>query len=307
MVDNKFSTPSKVSSGVPQGSVLGPLLFQLFINDLPNGIESSVKLYADDVLILRSITTPNDHQALQNDLTKLALWSANWQMPFNLTKCELLTVTNSPHPSAYHYKLNDYTIQRVQSIKYLGLTISHNLSWSPYISKIVSKVNQVQSFFQRNLSYCSRDLKVKCYQTYIRPIIEYAAVVWSPHTQSDINAVEMLQRNAARFVFNNFSRSSSVSNMLAYLGWDTLEQRRNQLTLLMFYKIIHKLVEVPHQHILTKAPASTRSGTNKFIHLHSKIDSYKFSFFPRAIRFWNSLPNPVIQSAFFYIFKHLIM
>ena len=152
VVDN---TPSKVSSGVPQGSVLAPLLFQLFINDLPNGIESSVKLYADDVLILRSITTPNDHQTLQNDLTKLALWSANWQMPFNLTKCKLLTVTNSPHPSTYHYKLNDYTIQRVQSIKHLGLTISHNLSWSPHISKIVSKVNQVQSFFRRNLSYCS--------------------------------------------------------------------------------------------------------------------------------------------------------
>ena len=99
VIDSKFSYPSKVTSGVPQGSVSGPLLFQLFINDLPNGIESSVKLYADDVLIMRSITTPNDHQILQNDLIKLAIWSANWQMPFNLAKCEHLTVTNSPiHP-----------------------------------------------------------------------------------------------------------------------------------------------------------------------------------------------------------------
>ena len=145
---------------------------------------------------MRSITTPNDHQILQNDLTKLVLWSVNWQMPFNL---EHLTVTNSPHPSTHHYKLTDYTIQRVQSIKYLGLTISHNLSWSPQISRIVSKVNQIQSFFRRNLSHCSRSLiKVKCYQTYIRPIIEYAAVIWSPHTQSDIHNVEMLQRKAAR-------------------------------------------------------------------------------------------------------------
>ena len=169
VVDNKFSIPSKVTSGVPQGSVLGPLLFQLFINGLPNGIESSVKLYTDDVLIMRSITTPNDHQILQNDLTKLVLWSAIWQMPFNLAKCEDLPVTNSTYPSTHYYKLNDYTIQRVQSIKYLGLTISHNLSWSPQISRIVSKVNQVQSFFRRNLSYCSRDIKVKCYQTYVHP------------------------------------------------------------------------------------------------------------------------------------------
>ena len=95
--------------------------------------------------------------------------------------------------------------------------------------------------------------------------------------------------------------------MLEHLGWDTLEQRRNQLTLLMLYKIIHQLVEVPNQYILTKAPASTRSGTSKFIHLYSRIDSYKFSFFPRAIRLWNSLPNHVTQSASFDIFKPLIM
>ena len=76
IIDNKFSVPSTVISGVPQGSVLGPLLFQLFINDLPNDIESLVKLYADDVLVMRNIITPNYHQTLQNDLTKLALWSA---------------------------------------------------------------------------------------------------------------------------------------------------------------------------------------------------------------------------------------
>ena len=97
--------------------------------------------------------------------------------------------------------------------------------------------------------------------------------------------------------------------MLEHLGWDTLEQRRNQLTLLMLYKIIHQLVEVPHQYILIKAHASTRSGARKFIHLYSRIDSYKFSFFSRAIRLWNSLPNHMTQSASFDIrklFKPLI-
>ena len=133
--------------------------------------------------------------------------------------------------------------------------------------------------------------------------------IWSPRTQSDIHIVEMLQRKAARFVFNDFSRFSSVTDMLGHLRWDTLEQRRNQLTLLMLYKIIHQLVEVPHQCILTKAPASTRSSTSKFIHLYSRIDSYKFPFFPRAIKLWNSLrlPNHVTQSASFDIFKPLIM
>ena len=228
-------------------------------------------------------------------------------MPFNLAKCEHLTVTNKPHPSIYHYKINDYIIQKVESIKYLGLTISHNLSWSQHISRISGKVNSIQAFFRRNLAHCSRDLKVKCYQTYIRPIIEYAAVVWSPYTQSSIHAIEMLQRKVARFVCNDFTRLSSITRMLEHLGWDTLEQRRNQLTLLMLYKIINQLVEVPHHHILAKASASTRSSTSKYVHLYSRIDSYKFSFFPRAIRLWNSLPNHVTQSVSFDSFKHSIM
>ena len=133
-------------------------------------------------------------------------------MPFNLAKCEHLTVTNcnSPmHSCTHHYKLNDYTIRRLQSIKYLGLTTSHDLSWSPHIFRIVSKVSIL---FQRNLSYYSRDLKVKCYQTYIHPIIKYATLIWSPLTQSDIYIVEMLQRKAARFVFNDSLRFSSVNN-----------------------------------------------------------------------------------------------
>ena len=103
--------------------------------------------------------------------------------------------------------------------------LMHNLSWSPHISRIVGKVNSVQSFFRRNLAYCPRDLKVKCYQTYIRPIIEYAAVVWSPHTQSSIDAVEILQWKAAKFVCCDFARLSSVTSMLEHLRWDTLEQR----------------------------------------------------------------------------------
>ena len=133
VIENKLSDLTPVTSGVLQGSVLGPLLFLLFINDLPRSIDSVVKLYADDVLMYRSIKDRSDHQALQNDLNKLAHWSTIWQMPFNLTKCEYLIVINKSSPLMYHYKLNDYEIQRVQSAKYLGLTISGNLSWSTHI------------------------------------------------------------------------------------------------------------------------------------------------------------------------------
>ena len=131
--------------------------------------------------------------------------------------------------------------------------------------------------------------------------------MWSPHTQSSIDAVEMLQWKAVRFVCNDFARLSSVTSMLEHLGWDTLEQRQNQLTLLMLYKIINQLVEVPHRHILASAPTYTRSSSRKCIHLYSRIDLHKFSFFPTAIRLCNSLSNHITHSVSFDSFKHSIM
>ena len=177
VVENKFSALTPVISGVPQGSVLGPLLFLLFINDLPISIDSLVKLYADDVLMYRSINDVSDHQILQDDLNKLIHWSNIWLMPFNLNKCEHLIITNKSSPFIYYYKLNDYTIQRVQAAKYLGLTIFHNLSWSTHIAGIIGRATSALAFFWRNFNQCSRDVEIKCYLTYVHPIIEYAAVI----------------------------------------------------------------------------------------------------------------------------------
>jgi len=306
IIENKFSDLTPVTSGVPQGSVLGPLLFLLFINDLPCGIDSVVKLYADDVLMFRSIKDPSDHQALQNDLNKLAHWSSIWQMPFNLTKCEYLIVTNKSSPLVCQYKLNDYKLQRVLSAKYLGVTISSNLSWSTHISGVIGRANSALSFFRRNFGHCNREIKIKCYETYIRPICEYATVIWSPHLQSNIHQLEMVQRKAARFVFSDYSRYSSVSAMLNELDWRTLEKRRDNSILVMLHKIINQYVDIPHNQILHTAPSNTRSNSRKFLHLPSRIDSFKHSFFPGAIRLWNHLPDHLVEIDNVDTFKSLL-
>ena len=214
-----------------------------------------------------------------------------------------------------NYKLNDYTIQRVQAAKYLGLIISHNLSWSTHIAGIIGRATSALAFFRRNFNQCSRDVKIKCYLTYIRPIIEYSAVIWSPHLQNNIYQIEMVQRKAARFVFNDHSRHSSVTDMLNRLNWQSLEKRRDDLTLLMFYKIINQHVDVPYNHIidniydhiLQKPFNFTRSGNRKFLHLPSRINSFKYSFFPRAIRLWNHLPDYIVETDVnIDTFKHLL-
>ena len=108
------------------------------------------------------------------------------------------------------------------SAKYLGITLTNNLSWSEHITKITSKANSTRAFLQRNLSQCQRSVKCACYNTYVRPTLEYASSVWSPHLLSDINRIEMVQRRSARFAYNDFARTSSVTSMLNNLNWPLL-------------------------------------------------------------------------------------
>jgi len=239
------------------------LLFLLFINDLPSGINSMIKLYADDVLMFRGIYSSTDQQMLHKDIDILAQWSAMCQIPFNLTKCEHLRMAGRMLPSICHYTINGHTIQSVKSAKYLGLTLSHNLSWSGYISRVTGKANSVLAFLQRNLYHCPQGLKVKAYLTYVCPIVEYASDVWSPYTQCLIHQMEMILRRAARFVFIDFSRCSSVTSLLSQLNWPSLQLCRDQSSLIMFFKIIHNLVNiiVSYAHLHTPPVVQTSLST----------------------------------------------
>ena len=148
-------------------------------------------------------------------------------MPFmiNLTKYELLIVANSPYSSTYHHKLMTTLYKGFSQSNILGLQYHITYHGHLIFLKLSAKLTKSNLFF-RNLPYCSREVKVKCYQTYIRPIIEYASVVWSPHTQSELRYSNGKQPDLSCII--QFSRFSSVSNMIEHLGWDKLEQRRNQ-------------------------------------------------------------------------------
>ncbi len=304
ILNNIHSDPCKVLSGVPQGSVLGPLLFLLFINDLPDNISSSIRLYADDVIIYRSIYSNEDVIHLQMDLDTLSKWALDWHITFNLDKCEHLVITNIRSPLCSEYKINDHSICKVSNAKYLGVTINHNLSWANHIGTISRKANAVHGFLQRNLRKCSTSIKSLAYFTYVRPILEYASVVWAPHTKCLITMLEKIQRRAARFVCNNYSRYNSVTDMLNLLNWQSLEQRRNQVKSIMFYKIINNIVSVNLHQYLQPSVAITRGHHLRFIQLQARVDVYLHSFLPSTIRLWNSLPANMVSSLTIDNFKN---
>ena len=131
VLDGQASDPVPVLSGVPQGSVLRPVLFLIFINDLPENIRSSVRLFADDCVLYRNIESPMDCQILEDDLNSLAQWETDWQMKFYVAKCHSMMVTRHPPDKhiQFDYTLHQQRLEQVQSAKYLGLTITNDLDW----------------------------------------------------------------------------------------------------------------------------------------------------------------------------------
>ena len=171
VLDGQASDPVPLLSGVPQGSVLGPVLFLIFINDLPDNIGSSVRLFADDCVLYRNIHSLQDCLTLQEDLTSLGQWEADWQMKFNVAKCHSMRVTRHQHHKQilFDYSLHNQTLENFQSAKYLGITITDNMDWGQHVSEISSKVTKTLGFFRRNLAFAPRSTKEVAYKTLVRP------------------------------------------------------------------------------------------------------------------------------------------
>ena len=143
LLEGIFSEPAPVLSGVPQGTVLGPLLFVIYINDLPKYVSpgTEVRLFSDDSAVYRAIKSREDHEILQRAIKSLEQWEADWSMSFHPEKCQLLRITKQRKPSHYVYNIHGVLIDSVKEAKYLGVTIDNKLSWSPHIHAVCKKAH----------------------------------------------------------------------------------------------------------------------------------------------------------------------
>ncbi|KAK3097903.1 hypothetical protein FSP39_014294 [Pinctada imbricata] len=298
------SRRSPVQSGVPQGSVLGPLLFLLYINDLPDYVNngSTVRLFADDCVLYRSITTARDAEKLQQDLEALQRWEKDWLMTFHPQKCQVIHITNKRSPLRAPYSIHGHVLEEVETAKYLGVIIDKSLRWSTHISAVAKKANNTRAFLQRNIYQCPRTTKALCYTTLVRPQMEYASLIWDPHTKTNINQLEMVQRRAARFVTGDYHRTSSVSTMLQQLQWPTLQERRITSRAVMMFRIVNNLVDVPITY-LTPTAVTVRGHNQRFLVPYARTEVYQHSFFPGATRIWNSLPHTTVACSSLDTFK----
>ena len=181
----------------------------------------------------------------------------------------------------------------------------------PHIDQVAKKANNTNAFLRHNISTCPSKIKEQCYRTMVRPLMEYACVVWDPITQKDTHKIEMVQRRAARFVYGDYRTTSSITSMLRSLQWDTLQHRRQQIKVTMLFRIINGLVAIPSQPYLVPRGASTttRGHNLRYLVPYSRVQFHQQSFFPSTIRLWNNLPDSVATASSLEGFKeqlHLI-
>ena len=180
---NGVSGWQSVKSGVPQGSILGPLLFLIYVNDMPNCVFSTAKMFADDTKLYHQIRIHEDCSILQDDLNSLAAWTDKWLLRFNATKCVVIKIKMS---FLYMYTLNGHVLEQVSTQKDLGVTISDSLKPSEHIATIIKKANQRTGLIRRCFSNLTKDKVLILYTSLVRPILEYVSPVWSTHLEQKI-------------------------------------------------------------------------------------------------------------------------
>ena len=320
VVEGEESKSVKVESGVPQGTVLGPLMFLCHINDLPDSVQSQVRLFADDCLLYRPIRSAKDHEILQNDLIELEKWTSRWGMRFNAKKCYVMSIRNT---SSHFYELDNTILQQVTSNPYLGITLSEDLQWSTHIQNITKKANLTLAYLRRNLKNCPEECRKLAYISLVRSTLEYGSSIWDPYLLKDINSIEKVQRQAARFIKRDYKNREEgcATQMLNDLDLPSLQQRREFDKLVFLFKIAGGMVPAinPCDYLtsqktkrLIKAKQFTDyqcsnlvdiNLTNNFVVVTSRTAQFRHSFFVDSIIKWNHLPDSIVHAETVESFK----
>ena len=247
VINGSYSSWTPVRSGVPQGSVLGPLLFILYVNDIYSVINYSKHgMFADDLAIYREVHTSADCKLLQSDLASVLLWSQRWQLSLNSAKCEAINVSNKRSPVSFSYVINSQPIKWSSQLRYLGVFFDSHLKWSAHCRHTVAKATRKLNLLRRSLFGCPSAVKSLAFTSIVRPHLEYASVVWNPYTSADVNLLEAVQNRAARWICATwdpvtYSWSKSSLTCLHELAWPSLVQRRTYFIVDYLHSILHSI------------------------------------------------------------------
>ncbi|XP_065672152.1 uncharacterized protein LOC136089977 [Hydra vulgaris] len=268
------STWKKVSSGVPQGSILGPFLFITYINDLPEKIKNMVKIYADDTKILSAVYSIEDAKLVQRDLNIIEDWSEKWLIKLNESKCVVMQY--GKNNINFNYIVNGSKINNSTHERDLGVNFDTSLKWKKHIVACSSKANAIMGMIKNTFVHLNQHLLKQLYTTFVRPLIEFAAPVWSPNCKGDIEILKRVQHRVTRMIKN--LRSLLYEDRLQILGLTTLSERRKRVDLIQIFKIFNeiKAVDLLNKPVFSK---SCRGHSRKYSREQTKLSkAVKVSF-----------------------------
>ena len=303
VVDGEVSNWKSVLSGVPQGSVLGPILFLIYINDLDDSITSDVLKFADETKLFRKVNTDGDKQHLQNDLDRLVKWSEKWQMLFNFGKCKCL---HTGHGNLnVNYKMGDTVLGTTVKEKDLGVTISADMKVSEQCGIAASKGNKILGLIRRNITYKEKKLIIPLYKAIVRPHLEYCMQAWRPYRKKDIDTLERIQRRATKMIPE--LRDLSYEERLKECGLTTLETRRLRGDQIEVFKILNGYENIDRNMFFSlKKDSRTRGHEVKLVKYQCRLDIRKHSFSQRTINEWNKLSTDCVTASSVNMFKNKV-
>ena len=305
IVNGKESTWGTVTSGIPQGSVLGPILFVLFINDLPEHLPNSSKLYlyADDTKIFREIKDDLDREKLQEDIYSMYEWSERWLLRFHPDKCKTMHIgNNNSEPMSYKLKPDISGMDITTSEKDVGVIIDNKLSFDLHIAEKVNKANSVAGAIRRSFEYLDKDSFKQLYTALVRPHLEYANAVWNPYKKKDITTLENVQRRATKMVPGLGDKS--YVDRLRDLKLPTLTYRRIRGDMIEVFKLVNDMYFDCTNLFTFRDQSESVTRRNKKLFKHrARLDVRKYSFRNRVVDLWNSLPDSVISAETVFCFE----
>ena len=295
-------------AGVPQGSVLGPYLFLLYINDIVRDINCNIRLFADDTSLYTVYENENSIKLLEEDLKKIAKYAESWCIILNPTKTKSMKCSRKRTSQCPNVKFNNIELQDETEHTHLGLTLSHDASWGGHINRIYEKASKRLNIL-RMLKYdLDRKSLIRFYTSYIRPTLEYSNIVWDNCNDYEAELLESIQLDAARII-TGLRRGTSHAILYKELGWVSLSQRRQFNKIIHFFKILNHETPTYINNIIERYnnhDVGYSLRNNNLRYPVPRTTSFKKSYFPATIDMWNNLDPRLANCTSLYSLKREI-